>query len=136
MRFEGFEDVTPVLRSGVYILCAKGVVIYVGKSKKMVSRIDNHRSVWAEKRKGKASWLYEQLGIPGILFDEVHVRPCPAEDLDRLEREMIDRYRPKYNQMLRKTGPIRAPITLNIRGLTIPLNAAAQPQQPRFERRV
>lgn len=134
LKFDGFHDVTEVLRSGVYILCSKGQVIYVGKSKKMISRVNNHRSVWAEKRKGKASWLYDQLGIPGILFDEVHVRPCPAEDLDRLEREMIDRYRPKYNQTLRKTGPIKAPITLNINGVAIPLNSAAKPA--RIERRV
>lgn len=135
MNFDGFNDVTPVLKTGVYILVAKGQVIYVGKSKKMISRVNNHRSVWAEKRKGKASWLYDQLGIPGILFDEVHVRPCPAEDLDRLEREMIDRYRPKYNQLLRKTGPIQAPINITINGVAIALNAAAR-EKPRIERRV
>ena len=35
MQLEGFTDVSTLLRAGVYALCKRGVVIYVGKSKSL-----------------------------------------------------------------------------------------------------
>ena len=40
------------------------------------------------------------------LFDRVFVLPCRVEDLDRLERAMIEMYRPKYNIKLKPPTPI------------------------------
>lgn len=134
MQLEGFSEVSSVLRSGVYALCAKGVVIYVGKSKSMIARVNAHRRAWIDKRKGRGSWLSESLGIPGLLFDEIHIRPVPLHLLDAIEAEMIDRYKPRYNVQLKTSQKIAAPISLTIAGVTLALNAT--PTRPVIERRI
>lgn len=133
MVLEEFTNVGLILQAGVYALVSKGKVIYVGKSKGMLSRIYTHRSNWVARRKGRGvpEWLTP---VKGILFDEVHVRPCRLEDLDRLEREMIDKYKPKYNEMLKTQEKITAPIGLVINGVALRLNAAAS--APPIVRRV
>jgi len=132
MQLEGFADVTEVLRPGVYALCAKGRVIYVGKSRSMLGRINTHRKIWADKRKGKSSAIVESLGIPGLLFDEVHVFPCRLDQLDAVETEMINKYKPHYNKNLKNGLKVKAPINITIAGTVLTLNAA----QPKFERRI
>lgn len=98
MRLEGFADVSEVLGPGVYVLLRRGIVVYVGKSRKMLARITAHQQVWSAKRsKGEKPWW---LSIPGLLFDEVHVMRCRVDQLDEVEREMIARFRPKYNVQL------------------------------------
>ena len=121
MELEGFTDVSDSLRSGVYALCRKGVVIYVGKSKSMIGRINTHRRAWADRRK-KESWINNVLGIPGLFFDEVHILPCPAHMLDYVEQAMIEKYRPHYNVQHAASGKIRAPIELVVMGQTLTLN--------------
>lgn len=123
MRLDGFTDVSGSLRSGVYALCAKGVVIYVGKSRAMISRINSHRSAWSDKRKGKTSWIVERLGIPGLLFDEIHVRPCRLDQLDALEEQMINLYKPRYNVQLKTSQKVRSPVTLQIGAHVIAFNS-------------
>ena len=134
MQLDGFTEVSPILTSGVYALCAKGVVIYVGKAKCMNSRIDAHRRAWREKRQGHG-WIGEKLGIPGLQFDAVHIRPVPKHMLDAVEREMIDRYRPRYNVQLKSSLAIRAPISITIGSTAVVMNQTLPPG-PRFERRV
>ncbi len=133
MRLEGFTDISDSLRCGVYALCAKGVVIYVGKSKKMLGRINSHRQAWADKRKGKAeSWIAERLGIPGLLFDQVWVRPCRPDEIDTLESDMINLYKPRYNVQLKTAQKVNVSHTLVINGITIPLCAKPQPIERRL----
>lgn len=135
MQLEGFAEVSTILRSGVYALCAKGRVIYVGKSRSMIGRINTHRRIWIDKRKGKESWINDTLGIPGLMFDEIHVRAVPLHLLDAVEREMIDRYKPHYNVQLKTSAKITAPITVTIAGRTLALNAPAR-VGPIIERRL
>ena len=135
MRLDGFTEVSDVLRSGVYALVAKGQVIYVGKSKAMLARIGAHRRAWIDKRKGKA-WLTESLGIPGLLFDEVHICPTPLHLLDQIEREMIDRYKPRYNIQLKTSQKIAAPIAITVAGIALTLNGPSAPTRPLIERRI
>lgn len=133
MRLEGFTDISDSLRPGVYALAAKGVVIYVGKSKKMLGRINAHRTAWADKRKGKAeSWIAERLGIPGLLFDQVWVRPCRLDELDALEEQMINLYKPRYNVQLKTRQKIAVAHNLTINGIVIPLCAKPQPIERRL----
>lgn len=133
MQLSGFTDISDSLRPGVYALCAKGVVIYVGKSKKMLGRINAHRTAWADKRKGKAeSWIADRLGIPGLLFDQVWVRPCRLDELDRLESEMINLYKPRYNVQLKTAQKVSVPSTLLINGISIPLCAKPAPIERRL----
>ena len=100
----------------------------------MLGRVYAHRDLWGKKRKGQK--LPEWLPIPGLIYDEVHVQPCLPADLDRIEAQMIDLYRPRYNAQLKRQGlPIRAPMTLQIGGAVVVLNAPPPPA-PRLERRI
>ena len=127
---EGFIDVSAILRCGVYALVREGVVVYVGQSKKMLQRVSAHKSNWG--RKAMPAWM--PVSLRGVLFDEVHVLPCRVEDLDRLERALIDLYKPKYNTQLKAPTPTTTPMTLTINNVSVPIN---QPQPTvRFERRI
>lgn len=101
---EGFVDTSVLLKPGIYALLREGVVVYIGQSKKPLSRIEAHRSLWGRtQRQGKTpGWL----PIKAILFDEVHVLPCPVEKLDELERALIDLYKPKFNIKLKSPHPV------------------------------
>ena len=130
VQLEGFTDVTPLLRAGVYALVKRGVVIYVGKSKSLYARIYAHRHYANRAARGKTipSWL----PVKGLVFDEVYIRPCSLEDLDHLEWQMINLYKPRYNQSLKnnlRPGPLR----LVIDGIEIQTSV---PPRPQIERRV
>jgi len=124
---QGMVDVTAILRCGVYVLLREGVVVYVGQSKKMLGRVSAHKSNWGKKT---PAWL--PASCRGILFDQVWVRPCRVEDLDAVERELINLYKPKYNLQLKTPEPISTPFTIAIGDTTLVVN---QPK-PRFERRI
>lgn len=134
MEIEGFTDISRVLRSGVYILAHKGVVIYVGQSKGMLSRIYAHRSMWGRKQRAKPA--PEWMPIKGILFDEVFVCPCPLDKLDQFEIEMINLYKPKFNTRLKAPGQIEAPFTLKVNGFDLPMNQTTVRPRPNIERRI
>ena len=125
VRLDGFTDVSDVLRAGVYALVKAGVVIYVGKSKSLYQRIYAHRHTAKNAAKGKPipSWL----PIKGFVFDQVFVCPCRLEDLDQLEAEMINRYKPRYNESLKNGLKVKAQINLRIGSAIIPMNEATKP---------
>lgn len=128
---EGFIDVTAVVRAGVYALVRDGAVVYVGQGKKMIARVEAHRSNWG--RKSVPAWM--PVSLRGVLFDQVYVLPCRVEDLDRIEAAMIDLYKPKFNIKLKAPTPLtRQPITLTVGAHTVPLNY--RPPCPGFERRI
>src|SRR5438270_14040848 len=128
MQIEGFTDVSQVLRSGVYILLHRGVVIYIGKSKTMLNRIYTHRSMWGAKARGKVpSWM----PVKGILFDEVFIRPCALDVIDQLELEMINLYKPKFNTRLKSPGATDRPFQIRINGIALSLNVKQE-----IERRI
>ena len=127
---EGFINVSAVLRCGVYALVREGAVVYVGQGKRMIARVEAHRSNWG--RKSVPAWM--PVSLRGVLFDDVYVFPCRVEDLDRVERAMIDLYKPKFNIHLKAPTPLTAqPLTLRTGDRGIPIN-----HQPRrgFERRL
>lgn len=130
MELEGFQDVSALLRCGVYALCKRGVVIYVGKSKSLYARIYTHKHFANRGAKGKAvpSWL----PVKGLQFDEVFIRHCRLEELDLLEHEMINRYKPKYNLSLKNNLKV-LPGTITILGVEIQMSPAPRPQ---IERRL
>ena len=129
LELEGFSDVTSLLRSGVYALAKRGVVIYVGKSKSLYSRIYAHRHYANRAARGKTipSWL----PVKGLVFDAVYIRPCALEDLDRLEWEMINRYKPHYNQNLKNSLRPAFPSNFTVGGVQLSV-----PPRPQIERRV
>lgn len=116
---EGFVNTTVMLKPGIYALLREGVVVYVGQSKKPLSRVEAHRSLQRRiARNAAPGWL----PIKGIVFDEVHVLPCRVEDLDIVERAMIDLYKPKYNVKLKSPHPVATEFNITIDGITIPFN--------------
>ena len=133
LDLEGFLDFTPLLRAGVYALCKRGVVIYVGKAKGLYSRIYTHKHF--ANRGAKGLKIPDWLPVKGIQFDQVFVRPCTLEDLDSLEREMINLYKPKYNQSLKNSLKI-GPISLTINGGVIQTNVPPRPRSGFIERRL
>jgi hypothetical protein len=65
---------------GIYLLCKGQVVVYVGQSLRMTSRISNHRDHSPKD------------------FDDVIKFPCRPEQLDFLERRLIDAMMPELNR--------------------------------------
>lgn len=108
MRLEGATEVSVILAPGVYALVKRGVVIYVGKSKSVYQRIYAHRTTAVRSARGQKipTWLPAK----GFVFDQVFVWPCALADLAALEAEMINRYKPRYNQSLKLPGRAK-PVT-------------------------
>lgn len=90
MQLEGFEDLSTILRGGVYALCWRGKVVYVGQSKACLSRIYTHKSNRGSKT---PSWV----PVKGITFDQVFILPCGPDIRSAVEQEMIAKYRPTHN---------------------------------------
>ncbi len=134
LAIEGFENCSTLLRSGIYILVKRGVVIYVGKSKTLYSRIYTHKHFANRGAKGKAipSWLPEK----GMQFDEVHIRYVHVDALDAEEAAAINKYKPHYNTNLKNGLKVRAPVNLVINGVALGLNESfPRPQSPTIARR-
>lgn len=117
---EGFVDASVVLGAGVYALVRRGVVIYVGKSRSVYQRVYAHRTT--ARRAARGNPIPTWLPIKGFVFDEVWVRPCHVDGLDALEREMINLYKPRFNESLKAPGKVTGPIALRVRGTMITLN--------------
>lgn len=127
-ELEGFVEVTPILRCGVYALAREGSVVYVGQSKKMLGRISAHRSNWGKKT--SVAWL--PASCRGLLFDQVFIRPCRVEDLDVLEAQMINLYKPRYNVRIKTPHLIDSEFNIRVGVFTLPCNRPTPP----FERRI
>lgn len=128
LALDGFLEVSPLLTCGVYALAREGVVVYVGQSKKMLARIAAHRSNWG--RKSTPAWM--PASCRGLLFDQIFIRPCRAEDLDALEAQMINLYKPRYNTRIKTPHPIASEFAVRVGEFTIPFNRPTPP----FERRI
>lgn len=130
MRLEGFEDVSAILRGGVYALVHAGRVVYVGKAKCGLPRIAAHRHNRGKKLPAWAGSLPK-----GILFDEVHFMPVHPDRIDEVERQMIDRYRPRLNIALKPPASVKIASPAPLRIGNIVLFAAREPDPPAVRRR-
>tara|TARA_Y100000034_G_scaffold130767_1_gene190042 strand:+ start:580 stop:1191 length:612 start_codon:yes stop_codon:yes gene_type:complete len=83
------------LSSGVYFLIKDGAVVYVGQSKKLLSRLGSH--------------VRDNLGK----FDSYCYITCDEGKLDALESLYIHLIRPKmnYSDELEENSPMRAPLS-------------------------
>jgi excinuclease UvrABC nuclease subunit len=89
----GFYDGTALIRPGVYILAWRGEVVYVGQSKCLATRVYNHVVA-----RGKRQQRLSGRVVKGVVFDQIWFRPCQLSDLDNLEKELIQKYLPRYNE--------------------------------------
>ena len=117
MELPGFVNVSQVLRSGIYALVYRGEVVYIGQSRAMIVRVYSHRS---NARRATPAWM----PIKGVVFDEVHVMPCPLDKLDELEYDLINLYKPRGNTNLKHRLPSTREVTLTTpSGFSVTLNA-------------
>lgn len=92
MEEEGFTDCSDAFGSGVYALTYRGKVIYIGQSVMMMVRIASH----LREKKTRMTAFGKRKGPP-IVFDGFWCKPCHSSKLDAIEKELIEKYRPKYN---------------------------------------
>ena len=97
MQLDGAKRGGDILGAGVYALIYAEDVVYVGKAKKLLTRIYSHRNVWERHKKG----VKLPTNVRPILFSDFWFWCCGEFDLDRLEREKIAQYRPKHNTLLK-----------------------------------
>src|SRR5690348_17103385 len=89
-HLKGLKPVEP--DSGVYFLCLRGEIVYVGQSINPMVRVQEHR-----RRKSR-----------GFVFDKAFVVPCHRKHLDLVESAFIHLLQPAKNDSL------RAPISLYV----------------------
>ena len=100
LRSQGFEPLPGVnAPSGVYLLLSAGKIVYVGQSKNVYSRMYAHHNARRRGRRRNGSEFLTPGDIRGmaIPFDQVLVKFIPERDLDLVEAELIQRYRPRFN---------------------------------------
>lgn len=123
----GFVNFGGARCCAVYALLARGEVIYVGQSKNVYCRIAQH----VVRRDGPK---YSAPRVTGAVksvkydFDQVFVRFCAKEELDKLELELIDKFNPKYNVIGRRQ--VEGIPRVNIRELTEKLGFQWNQQLP------
>ncbi len=133
MELQGFENVTAILRMGIYALVHNGRVVYIGKAKAMLSRVYTHRT---NARQRSPAWLSDR--AKGIVFDEVHIRPVHPDEIDDLEHALIHFYKPRYNIQLKHLGNprVKAPLVITSpSGVSITMGGFTPPRQT-IERRI
>ncbi len=118
---DGFVNISFTLHCAVYALRKRRVVVYVGKSKKPLTRLYSHVNA-----RGK----FPQVGVKKISFDEIWIRPCMLSELDALEVEMIRKYQPRYNVKHRAPTPI--PDDIRALLATIHIEPTPGPLEPRL----
>lgn len=91
---DGFADFSALMHCGVYALVRKGIVVYVGQSKTLATRL--HGQLVHRGKPSKKSYFGSNV-YKGVVFDEIWVKPCMLQELDKIEIEMIKKYLPKYN---------------------------------------
>ena len=69
------------MTTGIYFLLSANRVVYVGKSTCIESRVRSH--IASHRNSGFDSWAWI---------------PCPAKDLDRVERTYLNYFLPEMNR--------------------------------------
>jgi len=105
----GFAELPRVREPyGVYLLLDRGTVVYVGQSVNIYARLARHKSASAPTNLPRPVDLMspDVRRHKAMVFDQVLVRWCSRNDLDRLEIELIERFRPKYNEIHANLGVV------------------------------
>lgn len=114
--------------SGCYALVGRGVVLYVGQSLAIYSRLASHSNNFRRVAKGKRpygngmnSWQ------PVVKFDEVWIYPCQPSDMASLEIQLIQEFQPRYNKNMKRapTTPEEKKLLLNVPAIQVLLGRTA-----------
>jgi len=97
MMLENFIDVSEALRPGIFVLCLRGRVVFVGRATKlMMGSIVDHRY------HDFPSW------VPRVEFDQVLVRAVHPDRVKETYRALIRHYDPIHN---RANSPHAEPVS-------------------------
>jgi len=125
-----FVDAGWLLRPCVYLLIWRGEVVYVGQSRKPLSRLYTHVSAMRGAARGRSqpSWLSSK----AVRFDDLRVRPCASAELNDLERSLIEQYKPKHNKVhkIRLKEHPKVPIELLVNNRRLVLQRKGAPRAP------
>jgi hypothetical protein len=130
---DGFVNLPGVGTAAIYVLVWGERIVYVGQSTNVFARICSHRNRLLRYKKGKKSYNRNDWDRV-IHFDRVWVRFCAKDELDYLELEMIRKYNPEVNILLRRHDIPEWEVDLDKIGLGTwkrPLN-----ESPRVLRRI
>lgn len=95
-----FKTMGPVFGPGIYALCRGDTILYIGRATTLIIRIYAHWNSMDRVKRGKEV----PKGTKGIIFTSAKVFACPVSELDRVESEMIARFKPKYNLLKQPKG--------------------------------
>lgn len=128
---EGFVDISFTLHCAVYALVRRGEVVYVGQSKKPLTRLYSHAQGRGKLESWRAGYVKRKVGFA---FDSIWLRPCMLAELDTLEESMIKKYQPKHNT---KHLPTKPPLDIaEIMNHLAPLMPAATEPKTFIRRRL
>ena len=83
-----------IARPGVYVLRARGEVVFVGYAQSMLALVAGHQYI---ARHGAPAWN----PIAGIRFDGVAVLPCGPDRAKRILADLIATHDPIHNRPAR-----------------------------------
>ena len=101
MELSELIDVSVWLKPVVYVLINRGTVVYVGKTAQPIIRLFQHKLKAGEV-------IYKRRhtrGVERFPFDKILFHPCDHDQLDRMEKLMIQKHQPKHN-ILHKYEPL------------------------------
>lgn len=110
---EGFVELafsqTPM---GVYVLAWEDEIVYIGRSRNVPTRLGSHWQAYLSRKWKRPYRLTitrnDIRGIP-IKFNRVFVKYLETElECERLEIELIHRFRPKLNITFNNSGQVRS----------------------------
>lgn len=130
---EGFSNLSALLHCGVYGLTYRGVLVYVGKSKKPLQGVHDHWKRLTVRRKSSIRFVPNEEGHGKdrvILFDGFWFVGCMLNQLDELEQAMIKKYNPRYNQRHAPVVKVKTEIRLEVGGRAVVLNGSQPVRQP------
>lgn len=108
MPIDAFENPSSMLASGIYLLLWRREVVYVGKSRQLYARMYSHKNLFEQyRRTGRIRLGRDGTPMKVIKFDSWRCLACHESDMDRLERQYIAEFRPKYNERLWPDRPQR-----------------------------
>lgn len=135
LRGEGFGTQLECRCVAIYALISRGEVVYVGQSKNVYHRLGQHFTTRRRNRGGNGSTKIGSTYANVVLFDfdEVLLRYCYLDELDRIELDVIERYRPRFNVAIRPVMP--AGIKLNLHDIPELWKLSKSKKEFQFSRR-
>lgn len=116
----GFDDLSILLRPAVYALYYKGELVYIGQSKQLLTRLYQHKNNYLRSRRDKP--VQPHTSAKAIHFDAVKAIPVERGLLDRVERELIDKFKPRYNVQHSGRTKTKEPLRLEYKGVPLTIN--------------